>query len=43
LDIEKSYEWLMENYYPLIQKIYLPMIEKPALERYYFPVICNFW
>jgi hypothetical protein len=42
LDIEESYEWLMENYFPLIQKIYLPVIEKPALEYYYFPVICNF-
>jgi subtilisin family serine protease len=43
LDIEKSYEWLIENYYPLLQKIYLPEIEKPLLYPIYFPVIGKLW
>jgi len=43
LDVKESYVWLMDHYYPLLQKIYLPEIEKPLLHQIYFPVIGKLW
>jgi hypothetical protein len=41
LDLLASYQWLMENYYPLLQKVYLPLIEKSLLLQFYLPIMCK--
>jgi subtilisin family serine protease len=41
LDLLASYQWLMENYYPLLERVYLPTIEKEPspLLQIYLPIV----